>query len=189
MFYFVLSAWFEQMQPALSSFFSWEGRGVGGSEGHFLHVQVKEWECRVILFLCCFGSESHPYVQAVTELTELWVERARYVFSDTPQTLHAQTNRQADRLTCARMYVIQWQIYSSVILLALTLDSVPTTIDVSSVSVSPCHTCDVCQALLSPFVGSKIGVVWEARLSFIPAPFCSNRNWLCLFLSLCCFRW
>ena len=111
------------------------------------------------MFLCCFGSESHPYVQAVTELTELWVERARYVFSDTPQTLHAQTNRQADRLTCARMYVIQWQIYSSVILLALTLDSVPTTIDVSSVSVSPCHTCDVCQALLSPFVGSEIGVV------------------------------
>ena len=76
------------------------------------------------MFLCCFGSESYPYVQAVTEMTELLEERVRYVLSDTPQTLHAQTNRQADRLTCARMYVILWQIYSSVILLALTLDSV-----------------------------------------------------------------
>ena len=32
------------------------------------------------LFLCCFGSETHPYVQAITELSELLGERSRYVF-------------------------------------------------------------------------------------------------------------
>ena len=35
------------------------------------------------MFHCCYVSESHPYVQAVSELTELWSQRSRYVILHT----------------------------------------------------------------------------------------------------------
>ena len=35
------------------------------------------------MFHCCYVRESHPYVQAVSELSELWGQRSRYVILHT----------------------------------------------------------------------------------------------------------
>ena len=76
--------------------------------------------------------------------------------TDTART-DEQTGRQAD--VCTYVRHTMEDLFECNITCAHARFSL-TKIDVSSVSVSPCHTCDVCQALLSPFVGSKIGVVW-----------------------------